>query len=124
LTFEAAGTPEFAVAPDSAFGGDFRIGERAFSPTRGGRVVEAWRDTDSGAVDRLRLSRSGDWLRADGAPLPPVPGDEAPFEGDGYRLSYTRGWPTRSYDPETGLQVEVIPHAGFGVGDGGGSAEA
>ena len=124
ITFEGAGGAEFDVAPEARFGGDFRLGDRAFSPNRGGRVVEAWRDTDSGAVERLRLSRSGDWLRADGAPLPPVPGDRTAFEGDGYRLSYTRGWPTRSYDPATGLQVEVIPHAGFGVGDDGGSAEA
>ena len=123
-TFEGAGGAEFDVAPDAGFGGDFQLDDRAFSPNRGGRVVEAWRDTNSGAVDRLRLSRSGDWLRADGAPLPPGPGDPAAFEGDGYRLSYTRGWPTRSYDPETGIQVEVIPHAGFGVSDGGGSAEA
>ena len=115
--------PEFD-ASDSGLGGAFRLPERNFTPGRGAVVTEAWRDTPAGAVERLRLSRSGDWLRGDGTALAFIPRDGAVLEDDAYRLSYTRGWPTRSYDAETGLQVEVIPHAGFGVGSEGGTAEA
>ena len=116
-------TAEFETS-DSGLGGAFRLPERNFTPGRGQVVTEAWRDTPAGAVERLRLSRSGDWLRGDGAALAFTPRDGAVLEDDAYRLSYTRGWPTRSYDAETGLQVEVIPHAGFGVGSEGGTAEA
>ncbi|MEH6664463.1 MAG: lipid A-modifier LpxR family protein [Brevundimonas sp.] len=116
-------SPDFETA-DSGFGAAFRLSDRAFSPGRGEVVTEAWRDTPTGAVERLRLSRSGDWLRADGAALAFSPRDGAVLEDDVYRLSYTRGWPARSYDAETGLQVELIPHAGLGVGSEGGSAEA
>ncbi|MBA3999677.1 lipid A-modifier LpxR family protein [Brevundimonas sp.] len=116
-------TAEFTTS-DSGLGGAFRLSDRNFTPGRGEVVTEAWRDTPAGAVERLRLSRSGDWVRADGAALAFNPRDGAVLEDEAYRLSYTRGWPTRSYDAETGLQVEVIPHAGFGVGNEGGTAEA
>jgi hypothetical protein len=108
----------------NGFGSAFSLPDRDFTPGRGEVVTEAWRDTPTGAVERLRLSRSGDWLRADGAALAFAPRDGAVLEDDAYRLTYTRGWPTRSYDAETGLQVEVIPHAGVGVGSEGGTAEA
>ena len=108
----------------SGLGGAFHLPERHFTPGRGEIVTEAWRDTPAGAVERLRLIRSGDWLCADGAALAFNPRDGAVLEDGAYRISYTRGWPTRSYDAETGLQVEVIPHAGFGVGSEGGTAEA
>lgn len=115
---------DFTINPSAEFGGAFRMTDLAFSPGRGEAVTEAWRDTPSGAIERIRLSRGGDWLRADGAPVPLAPRDQAVLSDDRYSLSYTRGWPSRSYDPESGLQVEFIPHAGFGVDDGGGTAEA
>lgn len=114
---------EFEVS-DAGFGGRFRLTDRDFTPGRGGVVSEAWRGTPTGAIERLRFSRSGDWLRADGAALAFSPRDGAMLDGGAYSLIYTRGWPTRGYDAETGLQVELIPHAGVGVGSEGGTAEA
>lgn len=110
--------------PDRGFGGGFRLPDRELIPGRGEVVTEAWRDTPAGAIERLRLSRSGDWLRADGAALAFSPRDGAVLEDEAYSLSYTRGWTARSYDAETGLAVEVTPHAGFGVGSEGSTAEA
>ncbi|MFN4297093.1 MAG: lipid A-modifier LpxR family protein [Brevundimonas sp.] len=122
-SFEFSDSAHLDVAP-GGFGGAFRLADHDFTPGRGEVVTEAWRDTPSGAVERLRLTRGGDWLRADGAAIPLTPRDAAVLAGDEYSLSYTRGWPSRSYDPDSGLQVEVIPHAGFGVGSEGGTAEA
>lgn len=74
--------------------------------------------------DRLRLRTRGVLRRADGAPLPLTPMDEAEFDSDGYDLSYTRGWPVARGYTASGLEVTLTPHAGIGVGDRGGRAEA
>ena len=82
-----------------------------------------WRDAD-GYTDRLRLRTRGELRRADGAPLPLTPLDAAAFDADGYDLSYTRGWAVARGYTRSGLEVTLTPHAGFGVGDRGGTAEA
>ena len=123
VRFDFNDSPSFSVSQYAGFGGAFRLAAD-YSLGRGVVVTEAWRDTNSGAVERLRLTRGGDWLRSDGAAVPLTPRDAAMLDDDRYSFSYTRGWPSRSYDPDSGLQVEFIPHAGFGVEDGGGTAEA
>lgn len=84
---------------------------------------DVWREGENYS-DRVSLTTRGALRRADGAPLPPTGRDEAAYEAETYDLSYTRGWPVaRGYTP-SGLEVSLVPHAGFGVGDEGGSAEA
>ena len=84
---------------------------------------DIWVEGD-GFSDRLRVTTRGTLRRADGTPVPPGLQDAAGFDVDGYDLSYTRGWPVaRGYTP-SGLEVSLTPHAGIGVGDRGGSAEA
>ncbi|CAN5143251.1 DUF2219 family protein [soil metagenome] len=74
--------------------------------------------------DRLRLTQRGNLRRADGSPLPVTLRDRSEFGADAYDISYTRGWPVARGYTASGLEVTLIPHAGFGMGDDGGSAEA
>ena len=61
-------------------------------------------------------------LRPDIRPL--TPQDRGDFDVDGYDVSYTRGFAAaRGYTP-SGLEVSLTPHAGVGMGDDGGTAEA
>ena len=87
------------------------------------RRSEVWFDAGSHS-DRLRLTTRGSLRRADGAPLPVTLRDRSEFDADAYDVSYTRGWPVARGYTASGLEVTLIPHAGFGVGDEGGSAEA
>jgi hypothetical protein len=75
-------------------------------------------------TDRLRLRTEGTLRRADGAPVPVSPLDPATLESDHYDLSYIRGWPATLGYTASGLEVTLTPHAGFGLGTRGGSAEA
>lgn len=101
---------------------DFASGEphNAFAATT---THEVWRETE-GYSDRLRLRTRGLVRRADGSPLPLTPLDAATFDADGYDLTYTRGWPVARGYTASGLEVSLTPHAGIGVGDRGGRAEA
>ena len=134
---ETAFTPSYApiaIEPETAFGPavDFRDDARAVrrfdSPDRQGSVAvvqrrDIWRE--HGAVsDRLRLTTRGDLRRADGAPIPPTVRDAAGLEVDSYDVSYTRGWEAARTTTRSGLAVSLTPHAGLGVGDSGGTAEA
>ncbi len=84
---------------------------------------DVWHEGE-GYSDRLRLRTRGLVRRADGSPLPVTPMDQAAFDTDGYDLSYTRGWPVARGYTASGLEVSLTPHAGIGVGDRGGRAEA
>ena len=119
------------AATDSAFGPDIEFqpaqqaafaGADPFSLSAT-RRTDVWFDTGNHS-DRLRLTTRGSLRRADGAPLPVTSSDRSQFDTDAYDVSYTRGWSVaRGYTP-SGLEVTLTPHAGFGVGDEGGSAEA
>lgn len=121
----------FTVAADRAFGPALEFGtdftpvtettERSAFAASSRRDI--WRD-GPGYADRLRLTARGALRRADGAPLPLTPLDRGDLEVEGYDVSYTRGFAAaRGYTP-SGLEVSLTPHAGVGVGDGGGTAEA
>lgn len=84
---------------------------------------DVWRETESYS-DRLRLRTRGLLRRADGSPLPLTPLDDRAFDANGYDLTYTRGWPVARGYTASGLEVSLTPHAGIGVGDRGGRAEA
>ncbi len=84
---------------------------------------DLWREGE-GYTDRLRVTTHGALRRADGSPLPPTLHDDSDFAVDGYDVTYTRGWPVARGYTASGLEVSLTPHAGVGVGDEGGSAEA
>lgn len=93
------------------------------SPFAATTTRDVWRE-GPGFSDRLRLRQRGELRRADGSPLPLTPLDQAAFDADSYDLSYTRGWPVARGYTASGLEVTLTPHAGVGVGDRGGRAEA
>jgi len=113
--------------PALEFQDSLRTG-RAFAPNASAGFAatsnqDLWIEGE-GYSDRLRVTTRGSLRRADGAPVPLNLSDAAGFDVDGYDLRYTRGWPVaRGYTP-SGLEVTLTPHAGVGVGDRGGSAEA
>ena len=111
LEFETDFTPE-AVAPPTV--------RSAFAATS---RRDIWRE-GPGYSDRLRLTTRGALRRADGAPAPLTPRDQSDFDVDDYDVSYTRGFAAaRGYTP-SGLEVSLTPHAGVGMGEDGGTAEA
>jgi len=117
----------FNVAPDRHFGPAIEFADlappephNAFAATT---THDVWHEGD-GFSDRLRLRTRGTLRRADGSPLPLTPMDESALDPDGYDLSYTRGWPVARGYTASGLEVTLTPHAGIGVGDRGGSAQA
>lgn len=118
--FTAAVDKDFGPAVE--FADDFTTLEpaNAFAATT---TRDIWREAD-GYSDRLRLRTRGEMRRADGAPLPLTPLDQAAFDQDGYDVSYTRGWEVARGYTRSGLEVTLTPHAGVGVGDRGGTAEA
>lgn len=95
----------------------------AVSPFAATTTHDVWREGE-GHSDRLRLRQRGELRRADGSPLPLTPLDQVAFDAEGYDLSYTRGWPVARGYTASGLEVTLTPHAGVGVGDRGGSAQA
>lgn len=84
---------------------------------------DIWREGD-GYTDRLRLTTRGDLRRADGVPVPATLQDESDFNADSYDVTYTRGFTGARGYTASGLEVSLTPHAGVGVGDQGGLAEA
>lgn len=95
----------------------------ATNPFAATTTRDVWHEGE-GFAERLRLRQRGELRRADGSPLPLTPLDQAAFEADGYDLSYTRGWQAARAYTASGLEVTLTPHAGVGVGDRGGRAEA
>jgi hypothetical protein len=119
-SFNAAAEREFG--PVVEFASDFEPLETG-NPFAATTTRDIWREAD-GHTDRLRLRTRGELRRADGAPVPLTPMDEAVYDPDGYDLRYTRGWQVARGYTRSGLEVTLTPHAGFGVGDRGSTAEA
>jgi hypothetical protein len=84
---------------------------------------DVWLDR-GGSADRLTLETAGRLRRADGAPLPVTPRDAAEMDPEAYDVRYVRGFTAARGRTASGLEVSLTPHAGFGVGSEGGSAEA
>ncbi|WP_245591498.1 lipid A-modifier LpxR family protein [Brevundimonas bacteroides] len=118
----------FNVAAGRAFGPALEFATdyqpiAAGSPFAATTTRDVWREGE-GYSERLRLRQRGELRRADGSPLPLTPLDQAAFEADGYDVTYTRGWQAARGYTASGLEVTLTPHAGVGVGDRGGRAEA
>jgi len=118
----------FTTTTDAAFGPTIDVTD-AFGPDQphtpfaAATTRDVWMEGD-GFSDRLRLRTRGELRRADGAPLPISPLDHGAFQAEGYDISYARGWPVARGYTASGLEVTLTPHAGIGVGDRGGLAEA
>jgi hypothetical protein len=128
ITAQLNRQPGFSVASGRAFGPVVEFATdytpaTAASPFAATTTRDIWRDGE-GYSDRLRLRQRGELRRADGSPLPLTPLDQAAFDADGYDFTYTRGWPVARGYTASGLEVTLTPHAGVGVGDRGGRAEA
>lgn len=114
----------FTVEPDAAFGAPVQFNDVArLSADQGELRQEAWFAGD-GFTDRLRITTTGELRRADGSPAPPRALDPVAFSGESYDVTYTRGWTAAKGRTASGLEVSLTPHAGFGVGSDGPSAEA
>ena len=94
-----------------------------------GEGVARWKVTEVafarpalGAVDALRVS-VGQIARTPGA-LPPRPGQAVAIDTGAYAVSYTRGWPNLWAVAAGEFDVDFTPHAGVGISNAGGEAEA
>lgn len=78
------------------------------------------RARDGSSVDSVRVSK-GNRLRGPGGVLNL---DRMGVEDEAYEVAVTRDWPAAVKFDAGGFDVDVSPHAGVGVGNLGGSAEA
>ncbi len=75
----------------------------------------------SGPIDSLRVSVGGA-LRTPGGV--PIDLDRAQFQADAYEVSLVREWPKALSFEGKAFDIDLSPHAGVGVTNYGGSAEA
>ena len=78
-------------------------------------------NNQGGAVDRLRVTRGGLLRGETGAPSFFGEGSPADEQVD---VAWLRGWPSAVRFEGEDLDLDITPHAGFGFGASGGSAEA
>lgn len=117
----------FALSPAAAYG-DARLldAERYYE----GRGPVSWRSNafvvaeKSGAIDSVRVSVANVSRTAATAPLTLVRPDASNFDAKDVDVTLTRGWPSAVKLAAGKYALDVTPHAGFGFGDAGGSAEA
>lgn len=101
-------TPRSTLStPDRGFGAEADLSPWAATSR------DVWIEGD-GHTDRLRVRRSSD----------PAPLDPGARDAVGYDVSYIRGWTSTLGYTADGMAVTFTPHAGVGVGEGGGTAEA
>jgi len=75
----------------------------------------------TGPVDTLRVSVGGAQRTPGGLPLNL---GRSPFQADAYDVSLIRAWPAALRYDAAAFNLDVSPHAGFGMTSDGGSAEA
>jgi hypothetical protein len=125
---QARAEGQFALSPAATFG-DARLldADRYYD----GRGPVSWRSnafvvgqTESGAVDSVRVSVAAVARNAAIAPLSLVRPDAQAFDAENIDVTLTRGWPSAVKLEAGKYALDFSPHAGFGFGDAGGSAEA
>jgi hypothetical protein len=79
--------------------------------------------TTQGAVDTVRMSIGG-VARAPGGVVLARPDALFDPDAEAFDLTYTRGWPAAWKVSAGHYDLDVTPHAGFGVNNAGGTAEA
>ena len=126
----AAALAEAAFAPRSpqaATDPIARLVDReAYEPGQGlvrwnSGAVQLSHPKDGGPVDSLRVSVGGALRTPGGAPLNL---DRAQFQADAYEISLVREWPKALSFEGKAFDIDLSPHAGVGVTNYGGSAEA
>jgi hypothetical protein len=140
LTTTTLGVRESTAQADAA-GGVFALPAvtgtgldqtRLLAPERliGGEGLVVWRTNEVvlpqaslGAVDTVRMSVGG-VARAPGGVVLARPGALFDPDAEAFDVSYTRGWPAAWKMSAGGYALDVSPHAGFGVNNAGGTAEA
>jgi hypothetical protein len=124
LLNEAAFAPK---APSSDVDPISRLIEReTYQPGAGlvrwtSQAVQLSPYSNGGPVDSLRVSIGGALRTLGGLPLNM---DRAQYEAEAYEVALTRDWPAAFAFDTRGFGVDLTPHAGVGVTNGGGSAEA
>jgi hypothetical protein len=79
--------------------------------------------TTQGAIDTVRMSIGG-VARAPGGVVLARPDALFDPDAEAFDLTYTRGWPAAWKVSAGRYDLDVTPHAGFGVNNAGGTAEA
>ncbi|MFZ5718568.1 MAG: lipid A-modifier LpxR family protein [Pseudomonadota bacterium] len=77
-------------------------------------------DDRAGPVDTVRVNIGGILHTPGGLPLNP---ERGAFDADTLDITLVRHWPGAMRFASDGLEVDVVPHAGFGVSSFGGQAE-
>jgi hypothetical protein len=95
-----------------------------------GQGLVVWRTNEvtlpqlsSGAVDTVRMSVGG-VARGPGGVVFARPDALFDPDAEAFDVTYTRGWPAAWSVTAGRYALDVTPHAGFGVNNAGGSAEA
>jgi hypothetical protein len=105
---------------------------RLLAPERliDGEGLVVWRTDEvtlpqfsQGAVDTVRMSIGG-VARAPGGVVVARPDDLFDPDAEAFDLTYTRGWPSAWKVTAGRYALDFTPHAGFGVNNAGGTAEA
>jgi hypothetical protein len=117
----------FRVASDARFGSELELVAPLRPAETDGLAAtsrnDIWIDRKA-FTDRVTLETAGRLRRADGSPLPVTPIDRAELDAEAYDFRYVRGFRGAVGHTASGLEVSLTPHAGFGLGSDGGSAEA
>lgn len=96
-------------------------GRSAFVSLRSDTV---WREAP-GYTDRFSVTTRRRLTHEQAPPLAVLAAERASYtDDDAYDVRFTRGWAAAQGYTESGLEVELTPHAGVGVSDQGNSAEA
>jgi hypothetical protein len=125
----ALADPGVGLKPQSGFSTPDFIGESldgAPIPASGrvasaGEGLIAWRSSQvsraagGGAVDTVRLSTAS-------VSRTPLIGPNTAFDTAATEVTFIRGWPSAMIVRAGAIGVDVTPHAGFGIGSGGGSS--
>jgi hypothetical protein len=105
---------------------------RLLAPERliDGEGLVVWRTNEvtlppnaQGAVDTVRMSIGG-VARAPGGVVVARPDALFDPDAEAFDVTYTRGWPAAWKVSAGHYDLDVTPHAGFGVNNAGGTAEA
>jgi hypothetical protein len=127
--------PETADAGDApfilpAYSGSNLDQARLIGPARivdGGLAVwntgEVTLGAGGGGVDSVRMSL-GSLARAPGGVITARPGGFAGADAQAFDVRYIHGWPSALQWSAAGYALDVSPHAGLGVSNAGGTAEA
>jgi hypothetical protein len=113
---EGFSTPDFIG--ESLNGGPVPVASRVASASDG---LIAWhssqvsRAAGGGAVDTVRMSTAS-------VSRTPIIGPNTTYDTAATDVTFIRGWPSAMIVRAGAIGVNVTPHAGFGIGSGGGSS--